>query len=58
MDPKETKKTTVEDTPGERKTTEETHRDGTEGRDVLLHTTERRPATPSQDEKKVTVEKK
>jgi hypothetical protein len=58
MDPKETKKTTVEDTPGERKTTEETHREGEPGRDVLLHTTERRPGTPATDDKKVTVEKK
>ena len=56
IDKDETKKTTVEETPGEKKTTEETHKPGTPGRDET--TTTHHPGKPAQDEKKTTVEKR
>jgi hypothetical protein len=56
MDKGEYKKTTVEETPGEKKTTEETHRPGTADRDST--TTTHQPGKPAQDEKKTTVEKR
>jgi hypothetical protein len=55
MDKDETK-TKVEKTPGEKKTTEETHKPGQSGRTET--TTTHQPGRPSQDEKKTTVEKK
>lgn len=54
MDRDETKKTTVEETPGERKTTEEIHRPGTPSRDDTVTT--HQPGKPAQDEKKTTTE--
>jgi len=56
MEQDETKKTTVEETPSERKTTEESHRPGRAGQDET--TTTHRPGRPARDEKKVKVEKK
>ena len=56
MDKDEIKKTTVEDTPGEKKTTVETHKPGQAGRDET--TTIHQPGKPAQDEKKTTVEKR
>ena len=54
MDKYETKKTTVEETPGEKKTTEETHKPGQAGRDDT--TTIHQPGKSAQDVKKTTVE--
>ena len=56
MPENETKKTTVEETPGEKKTPEETHRPGTPSRDET--TTTHQPGKPAQDEKKTTTEKR
>ena len=56
MDKDEIKKTTVEETPGEKKTTEETHKPGQAGRDET--TTIHQPGKPAQDEKKTIVEKR
>jgi hypothetical protein len=54
MDKDEIKKTTVEETPGEKKTTEETHKPGQAGCDET--TTTHRPGKSAQDVKKTTVE--
>ena len=56
MDKDEIKKTTVEETPGEKKTTEETHKPGTADRDETMTT--HHPGKPALDEKKTTVEKR
>jgi hypothetical protein len=56
MNKDETKKTTVEETPGEKKTTEETHKPATADR--IETTTTHQPGKPAQDEKKIAVEKK
>jgi hypothetical protein len=54
MDKDEIRKTTVVETPGEKKTTEETHKPGQAGRDET--TTTHQPGKSAQDEKKTTVE--
>jgi hypothetical protein len=52
----ETKKTTVEETPGEKKTTEETHKPGQPAREETRTT--RQPGTPDRDEKTTKIERK
>jgi hypothetical protein len=56
MDKNETKKTTVEETPGEKKTTEETHKPGITSKDEATKFIQ--TGKPAQDSKKTTVEKK
>jgi hypothetical protein len=56
MEKGETKKTTVKETPGEKKTTEETHTPGKSGNSETP--TPRQPGQPSHDEKKTTTEKR
>jgi hypothetical protein len=56
MNKDEIKKTTVEETPGEKKTTEENHEPATPDR--VETTTTHQPGKPALDEKKTTVERK